>query len=78
MRYDQKDTVLAKKLKDENLDDKLSEIFRRVEMFVSMYGYSPKQILLSYETFTEIENQRKDLFRIFDEEYYLLTLKVVF
>lgn len=78
MRYDQKETVLAKNLKYDNLNDKLNEIMRRIELFIMFYGYSPKQILLNFETFEEIQNKRSDLFRIFDEEYYLLNMKVVF
>lgn len=78
MRYDQRDTVLAKNLKHDNLNDKLNEIMRRLELFIMFYGYSPKQILLNFETFEEIQNKRSDLFRIFDEEYYLLNMKVVF
>lgn len=78
MRYNQKDTVLAKNLKHDNLNDKLNEIMRRVELFIIIYGYYPKQLLLSFETYEEIQNKRSDLFRVFDEEYYLLNMKVVF
>lgn len=78
MRYNQKDTVLAKNLKHDNLNDKLNEIMKRVELFIIVYGYYPKQLLLSFETYEEIQNKRSDLFRVFDEEYYLLNMKVVF
>lgn len=78
MRYDQRDTVLAKNLKYDDFNDKLNEIMRRLEVFVIVYGYTPKQILLNYETFEEIQEKRKDLFRIFDEQYYLLNMKIVF
>lgn len=78
MRYDQKETVLAKNLKCDNLNDKLNGLMKRLELFVMFYGYSPKQVLINFDTFEEIKNKRSDLFRIFDEEYYLLNMKVVF
>ena len=78
MRYDTRDTLLAKKIKQDNLNDKLSEIMRRLELFVLNYGYYPKQLLLDYNTFEEIQNQRVDILRIFDEQYFILNMKIVF
>ncbi len=77
MRYDKRDTIIARKLKSKNLSDKLNEILTLVEIFVKFSGYYPKQLCLSYETFEEILNHRKDLITIFDEEYYILQLKIV-
>lgn len=78
MRYDTRDTLLAKNLKRDNLNDKLSEIVRRLELFVLNYGYYPKQLLLDYNTFNEILNSRSDLLRCYDEFYYILGIKIVF
>ena len=78
MRYNTRDTLLAKKIKYDNLNDKLSEIMRRIELFVLNYGYYPKQILLDYNTFEEIQNKRADLLKVFDEQYFILNIKIVF
>lgn len=78
MRYDTRDTLLAKNLKRDNLNDKLSEIVRRLELFVLNYGYYPKQLLLDYNTFNEILNCRSDLLKYYDEFYYILGIKIVF
>ena len=79
MRYDQKDTLLAKKLiKCETYEEKKNEILRRLEIFVSNYHCMPKQVLLSYDTFIEIQENDKDLLREFDEQYFLLGMRIVF
>ena len=79
MRYDMKDTILAKNLfKCETLNDKKNEILRRLEIFVSNYHCMPKQVLLSYDTFIELQNNNSDLLREIDEQYYLLCMKIVF
>lgn len=78
MRYDTRNTLFSRKLSQKNLNDKLSEIMRRLELFVLNYGYYPKQLLLDYNTFNEIQDKRKDLLRCFDEQYYLLNMKIVF
>lgn len=79
MRYDMKDTILAKNLsRCETFNNKKNEILKRLEIFVSNYHCMPKQILLSYETFVEFQNNNSDLLRIIDEQYYLLCMKIVF
>ena len=81
MRYDKRDTILAKNLKLEvnsNLNDKLNEMLRRIEFFVKINNYYPKQLLLNEDTFDEILENKKELLNIKDEQYYLFNLKIVF
>ena len=81
MRYDKRDTILAKNLKLEvnsNLKDKLNEMLRRLAFFVKINNYDPKQLLLNEDTFYEILENKKELLNIKDEQYYLFNLKIVF
>ncbi len=77
-RYSKDDTIIAKNLKSNTLSDKLNEILKMIETFVYFNKYYPRQLLLSYETYEQIQNERKDLISIFDDEEYFMKLKIVF
>ena len=76
MNLERNNTVYCDRFNYSNLNELLGEIFRRLINFNRFYGYSPKNLVIKYEDYKKIKQEKANIISTKNNQDYILCMRV--